>query len=49
MNKCKICGAEIIWIKTKAGKMTPVNADDNTTPHWATCPSADRFRKRKKK
>ena len=26
MTKCKSCGAEIEWIKTKAGKSMPVNA-----------------------
>lgn len=30
MTKCKDCGAEIIWIKTKAGKNMPCDA----TPIW---------------
>lgn len=25
MSKCKSCGAEIIWIKTKSGKAMPCN------------------------
>lgn len=27
MSKCKSCGAEIIWIKTPAGKNTPIDAE----------------------
>lgn len=27
MSKCRSCGAEIIWIKTKAGKNMPCDAD----------------------
>lgn len=32
-KRCKSCGAEIYWIKTKAGKDMPVDADsvDPTT------------------
>ena len=26
MSKCRSCGAEIIWIKTRAGKNMPCNA-----------------------
>lgn len=26
MSKCKSCGAEIIWIKTKSGKTMPCDA-----------------------
>lgn len=26
MNKCKSCGAEIIWIKTRTGKAMPCDA-----------------------
>lgn len=28
--KCKSCGADILWIKTKAGKQAPVEAE----PLW---------------
>ena len=27
MSKCKGCNAEIVWMKTKAGKNIPVDAD----------------------
>ena len=27
MAKCKSCGAEIIWIRTKSGKSMPVNPE----------------------
>ena len=30
------------WIKTERGAAMPVNTDG--TPHWGTCPEADRFR-----
>lgn len=39
----KGCGAEIIWVKTKTGKLTPNNLDGIT--HWATCPNAKHFKK----
>jgi len=48
MSKCRSCGAEIIWEETKIGKKMPINADDGITPHWATCPEADKFRKNNK-
>lgn len=32
MAKCKGCGAEIIWIKTPAGKSMPCNAEPMT--YW---------------
>jgi len=59
---CKSCGAEIVWVKTNAGKNHPVNAEpekriilldggaqvmDAYTSHFATCPDADKFRKKK--
>lgn len=79
MAKCKACGADIIWIKTKNGKPMPCDSQKipyrNTFPkgsltlvcpdgriakgefditsdtfgyqsHFATCPAADRYRKR---
>lgn len=84
MAKCKSCGADIIWIKTAAGKSIPCDSDARTywknphgsdvivTPngevykadltgdlaqatgigyisHFATCPAADKFRKKKEK
>lgn len=57
MSKCKGCGAEIVWIKTAAGKSMPCNSDKVTIvtedgktatgyiPHWATCPAAQKFKK----
>ena len=30
MSKCKSCGAEIIWIKTKTGKAMPCDAQKIT-------------------
>lgn len=59
MNKCAGCGAEIKWIKTKTGSRMPVNAELKTIvtengeivrgyeSHFATCPKADSFRKKK--
>lgn len=32
MNKCKGCGADIIWIKTRAGKAMPCDATPVT--YW---------------
>jgi hypothetical protein len=47
--KCKSCGKEIFWSETKNGKAMPIElvslARWNT--HYATCPAADSFRKRK--
>ena len=33
MAKCKGCGAEIVWIKTTAGKSMP--CDPGLVPYWA--------------
>lgn len=43
---CKSCHAVIYWIRTDKGKSMPVNPDGS--PHWATCPDADKFKKGKK-
>ena len=60
MSICKGCGAPIRFIKTPAGKSMPVNETPQKyvteagevvtgyTPHWATCPKAQEFRKAKK-
>ena len=32
MPKCKSCGAEIIYLKTKSGKLMPCNAE--LVPYW---------------
>ena len=42
---CSGCGADIYWVKTKKGKNMPV--DPSGEPHWATCPDAKRFSKKK--
>ena len=59
MSKCKGCGAEIVWIKTTAGKAMPCDLNKMTIvtesgetvtgyiPHWATCPAAKSFKKGK--
>jgi len=59
MSKCKGCGKEIVWIKTKAGKIMPCNTEKTTivttsgetivghTPHWADCPNYKDFKKEK--
>lgn len=42
MSTCRSCNAPIRWRRTEAGKPTPDNPDG--TPHWATCPDAQRWR-----
>lgn len=54
---CKSCGTLMVWFKTRAGKRMPVDAS-TTEPtdavldtsrhiaHFATCPHADKHRKR---
>jgi hypothetical protein len=72
MPTCKGCGAEIIWIKTEAGRNMPIDAkpikaylpnpqyetlyalektekyilQDVHLTHWATCKTADKFKKK---
>ena len=58
MSKCKGCGAEIVWIKTKAGKNMPCDEKKITivtdsgetitghTPHWASCPKFKDFKEK---
>lgn len=36
------CGQVIFWVKTRAGKNMPVDADD--TCHYETCPKGENFR-----
>lgn len=57
MPKCKGCSADIIWIRTTAGKSMPCNPEKTTVvtergeticghiPHWATCPAYKKFKK----
>jgi hypothetical protein len=42
---CRGCGAWIYWIRTEKGKLMPV--DPGGAPHWATCPKAAEFRRKK--
>jgi len=58
MSKCRGCAQEIDWVKTKAGKLMPVDIPAVTVvtkegeivmgqiSHFATCPKADLFRKK---
>ena len=46
-TKCGKCGAPIEWQMTIQGNWTPQNLDG--TPHWATCPHAAEFRRRRKR
>lgn len=43
---CRGCGADIYWVTTKAGKKAPFTAA--ALSHFADCPAAERFRKRKR-
>lgn len=61
MAKCKGCGAEIIWLKTKNDKAMPCDEKKQTIitesgetvtgyiPHWATCPKYKNFKKEVKR
>lgn len=41
-HPCLGCDAPIYWIRTAAGKNMPLN--EGGSPHWGTCPNADRFK-----
>lgn len=55
--KCRSCGKEIVFLKTRKGNLIPVNAETiqgkETTfdvasghvPHFSTCPDAGKWRK----
>ena len=45
-GKCRDCAVEIAWYRTPAGKRMPLE-EGTLEPHWAKCPGAERFRKRK--
>lgn len=75
LQRCRSCGAAIIWARTQKGKAIPVDPEAVNPPatgnillvanngtlmakvgppapglrkaHFVTCPSADRWRKRK--
>ena len=40
--KCRGCGAQIWWVKTKNDKNVPCNEDGSS--HFSSCPQADKFR-----
>lgn len=56
--QCKGCGEDIIFITSKNGKKIPCDPKplslvslageviQGHMPHWATCPEADRFRRK---
>lgn len=54
--RCRSCGAAIVFLRTRAGKRIPVNADtvavgdcefdhERHVSHFADCEQADRWRK----
>jgi hypothetical protein len=44
-GRCASCDAPISWLRTPTGRMGPWNVDG--TSHFASCPEANRWRKRK--
>ena len=44
-SRCLACGAPIGWVKTLRGFSMPV--DEDLGPHFATCPAADLFRRKR--
>ena len=56
ITRCKSCRAQIVWLKTVAGKTMPVDADTveandevyehgRHVSHFGTCPQSDQWRK----
>jgi hypothetical protein len=56
--RCRSCNAKIIWFKTKDWRNMPVDADtveandteldlERHVSHFATCPNADKHRKKR--
>ena len=56
IKRCRDCNAKIIWFTTPTGRRMPVDEDtveagqyeldlSKHRSHFATCPSADKFRK----
>lgn len=51
VTKCRSCGASIWWGITQAGKNCPFDVVDGNltlTPHFATCPDARKWSKKRK-
>lgn len=58
VSACRSCGAQVVWMENpKTGKKMPVNAETvekgdehldlgHQTSHFATCPQADKWRRR---
>ncbi len=56
--QCRSCEAPIVWVQTQSGKYMPVDAHsydegdglvfvkDKHISHFATCPNANKHRKR---
>jgi hypothetical protein len=46
-GRCKGCNARIYWVRhsSTTGRTAPYNPDG--TPHFGTCPDADKFRRPK--
>jgi hypothetical protein len=42
-GRCRTCGEDIEWWKTKNGKMIPMNLG-TAVSHFSTCPQADQHR-----
>jgi hypothetical protein len=58
MSNCSACKKEVVWLMTKNGRQMPVDAETvkegdkefdyaRHTSHFATCPAASYFRKKK--
>jgi hypothetical protein len=45
LARCQGCGQPIAWARTPAGRSAPLDRDG--VSHFATCPEADRFRRRR--
>lgn len=61
-SRCRACDAKILWARTAAGKLVPLDAcpvaegnmrrempdgsELRYLSHFATCPNADRFRRK---
>jgi hypothetical protein len=57
ITHCRSCGAQIIFLRMPSGKLHPTNSETveedevdfvwgKHVSHFATCPEADRWRKR---
>ena len=45
-SRCKGCDAAIYWVTTRRDSLLPYTAEG--LPHFADCPKANEFRKKKK-